>query len=280
MQALCKAGLRCLSWGVRNVTPSFSSRLPYLKMVPTMSSAATVALKSTGGLGSALLGSDAPDCPIKPGTVLGGRPRRGLCATPGNRSCWSCGAALGATPVFFCPDCEVVQSPDDRSTYFDIMDCDKSFSVDIRKLQRRYIHLQRSLHPDNFSQKSQREQEYSETQTALINKAYRTLQKPLSRGLYMLELGGVRLEEETGSVADQHHLLEVMELNERLAKTQNIEEANDIGLSVRGKLENLTEQVNTSFRKGDLQSAKVLLAQMKYFVNVEEKVKDKLSESL
>ncbi|XP_048851017.1 iron-sulfur cluster co-chaperone protein HscB isoform X2 [Brienomyrus brachyistius] len=250
MQALCKAGLRCISWGVRNETTSFSSRLPYLKTMPTVSSAAIVALKSTGGLGSTVLLSNAQDCPIRPGTVLAGRPRRGLCATQGNRSCWRCGAALSATPVFFCPDCEVVQSPDDRATYFDIMDCDKSFAVDIKKLQRRYIHLQRSLHPDNFSQKSQKEQEYSETQTALVNKAYRTLQKPLSRGLYMLELGGVRLEEETDSVVDHRHLLEVMELNERLAKTQNKEEANGIGLSVRGKLENLTEQVNASFRKG------------------------------
>lgn len=64
------------------------------------------------------------------------------------------------------------------------------------------------------------------------------IEKPMpsipSRAFFQLELGGVRLEEETGSVADQRHLLEIMELNERLAKTQNKEEANGIGLSVRG----------------------------------------------
>ncbi len=32
----------------------------------------------------------------------------------------------------------------------------------------------------------QKEQEYSEEQSALVNNAYRTLQKPLSRAVYMV----------------------------------------------------------------------------------------------
>ncbi|XP_061115875.1 iron-sulfur cluster co-chaperone protein HscB isoform X2 [Conger conger] len=178
--------------------------------------------------------------------------------------CWKCECSIQVVPVFFCPACKVIQAPDDHATYFDIMDCDKAFALDTQKLQRRYLYLQRSLHPDNFSQKTQKEQEYSETQSALVSKAYRTLLKPLSRGIYMLELGGVPVEEGTDIGADQQFLLDIMEINERLEETQSKEEVDNIGFSV----------------EGDVSSAKLLIGQMKYFVNIREKVKEKLSEML
>lgn len=43
-------------------------------------------------------------------------------------------------------------------------------------------------------------------------------------------------------------------------------------------MKELTEQIEVSMQKGELQDAKALLIQMKYFTNIEEKVKEKLSE--
>uniref|UniRef100_A0A8C2DCF9 Si:ch211-207k7.4 n=1 Tax=Cyprinus carpio TaxID=7962 RepID=A0A8C2DCF9_CYPCA len=117
---------------------------------------------------------------------------------------------------------------------------------------------------------SSKEQEYSEEQSALVNKAYRTLQKPLSRAVYMLELRGVLLEEGTDATADPAFLLEIMEINESLAETCSQDEVK--------KLKDLTERMNSSLNKGDLLTAKELLAQMKYFTNIEEKVKDRIAE--
>ncbi|KAK3514366.1 hypothetical protein QTP70_015890, partial [Hemibagrus guttatus] len=126
------------------------------------------------------------------------------------------------------------------------------FALDTQKLQGKYIELQRSLHPDKFSQKSQTEQRYSEEQSALINKAYRTLQKPLTRSVYMLQLRGVELDEGTDSAADPALLLKVMEVNEKLAETQSLDEVNAVGQEVQVTLKNLTEQMNTSLHKGIL----------------------------
>ncbi|XP_012709871.2 iron-sulfur cluster co-chaperone protein HscB isoform X1 [Fundulus heteroclitus] len=193
-------------------------------------------------------------------------------------NCWNCQQLLHRTPSFFCDSCKAVQPPEEGTSYFRIMDCDYTFTLDTQKLQTRYLQLQRTLHPDNFTQKSVKEQEYSESQSALVSKAYKTLLKPLSRGLYMLELEGMHLKEGTDSVAESHFLMELMEINEALDEAQTPEQVSKIGQDTKGKLADLTEQIDAALHQGELGTAKELLTQMKYYANIEEKVKEKLSD--
>nr|XP_057927199.1 iron-sulfur cluster co-chaperone protein HscB [Doryrhamphus excisus] len=203
---------------------------------------------------------------------------RSYCTGEIKLNCWRCKVPLDKSPAFFCSSCNVVQPPEEGVSFFKIMACDFTFALDIKALQKRYLLLQRSLHPDNFSQKSVEEQEYSEHQSALVNKAYKTLLKPLSRGLYMLELKGMRIDEGTDSGADAEFLMELMEINEALEEARTPEEADKISRDTKGKLLGLTEKIDAALRAGELQAAKALLAQMKYFSNIEEKVKEKLSD--
>ncbi|XP_023272883.1 iron-sulfur cluster co-chaperone protein HscB, mitochondrial [Seriola lalandi dorsalis] len=203
---------------------------------------------------------------------------RSYCTGQIKQNCWNCKQSLDKAQAFFCVSCNAVQPPEEGASYFKIMDCDCTFALDTKKLQKRYLQLQRSLHPDNFSQKSMKEQEYSESQSSLVNKAYKTLHKPLSRGLYMLELEGMSIEEGTDSGADAEFLMELMEINEALDEAQTPEETNKIAQDTKGKLADLTERTDAALRKGDFQTAKALLAQMKYHANIEEKVKEKLSQ--
>uniref|UniRef100_A0A1A7XEM6 HscB iron-sulfur cluster co-chaperone homolog n=1 Tax=Iconisemion striatum TaxID=60296 RepID=A0A1A7XEM6_9TELE len=160
---------------------------------------------------------------------------KSCCTSQIKLNCWNCKQLLDKTSTFFCKSCQAIQPPEEGTTYFKIMDCDYTFTLDTHKLQTRYLQLQRSLHPDNFSQKSMKEQGFSESQSALVNKAYKTLLKPLSRGLYMLELEGMRLEEGTDSQADSDFLLELMEVNEAVDEAQTPEEASKIGQDMKGK---------------------------------------------
>ncbi|KAL0979060.1 hypothetical protein UPYG_G00180020 [Umbra pygmaea] len=201
-----------------------------------------------------------------------------FCTTSVRFNCWNCGQSVEQTPAFFCLSCNIVQPPDEEASYFQIMDCDQTFALDTQKLQKTYLKLQRSLHPDNFSQKTVKEQEFSEYQSALVNKAYRILLQPLSRGLYMLELKGVHVEEGTDAGADLTFLMEVMEINEALDEARSKEEVDKMGASMKEKLKDLTERIGALLLKGELQAAKALLVQMKYFANIEEKVKGKRSE--
>ncbi|XP_054248497.1 iron-sulfur cluster co-chaperone protein HscB [Indicator indicator] len=205
------------------------------------------------------------------------RPR---CAGPGSvpaLRCWSCGSPLpGAEgPPRFCPGCQALQPPDQRPDLFRLMDCDRSFRVDAQQLQRRFRSLQLAVHPDRFGQRPPKERHFSEQHSSLINKAYQTLLNPLNRGLYLLELHGVELAQETDYDADSVFLTEIMEINEKLAESENEDSLQEIETLIKAKQEELTKEVTAAFERGDLQEAKKLLAKMKYFANLEDKLKQK-----
>ncbi|XP_067163224.1 iron-sulfur cluster co-chaperone protein HscB isoform X1 [Apteryx mantelli] len=205
------------------------------------------------------------------------RPR---CVGPGSAAaprCWSCGSPVpsaGGLPRF-CPACRSLQPPGPRPDLFRLMACDRSFRLDEQQLRRRFRSLQRALHPDRFGQRPPKEQYYSEQHSSLINKAYQTLLNPLSRGLYLLELNGIQLAQETDCDADSEFLMEIMEINEKLAEPNNEGNLEEIETLIKVKQEELTKDVTAAFERDDLQEAKKLLAKMKYFANLEDKLKNK-----
>ncbi|XP_030357986.1 iron-sulfur cluster co-chaperone protein HscB [Strigops habroptila] len=205
------------------------------------------------------------------------RPRCGGTGPAPAQRCWSCGSALpGAEgPPRFCPGCRALQPPGPRPDLFRLMACERSFRVDAQQLQRRFRSLQRAVHPDRFGQRPPEEQYYSEQHSSLINKAYQTLLNPLSRGIYLLELHGMEPAQETDCDADSMFLVEIMEINEKLAESKSDDILEEIDTLIKVKQEELTREVAAAFERDDLQEAKKLLAKMKYFANLEDKLKNK-----
>uniref|UniRef100_A0A8D0PWW5 Iron-sulfur cluster co-chaperone protein HscB n=1 Tax=Sus scrofa TaxID=9823 RepID=A0A8D0PWW5_PIG len=189
--------------------------------------------------------------------------------------CWNCGGLGGPLrgDQFFCPQCRALQPPDPARDYFSLMDCNHSFRVDTSKLQHRYQELQRIVHPDFFSQRSQTEKDFSEKHSTLVNDAYKTLLAPLSRGLYLLKLHGIEIPEGTDHEMDSQFLMEIMEINEKLAEAQSETAMNEIESVVRAKQKELTDNVSRAFERDDFEKAKELLTKMRYFSNIEEKIK-------
>jgi hypothetical protein len=65
--------------------------------------------------------------------------------------CWKCGAQKSVT--LFCDKCNVLQEPDTKSTYFDVMGVDKRFNIKATELTSKFRKLQSVLHPDKFGSK-------------------------------------------------------------------------------------------------------------------------------
>ncbi|XP_023416632.1 iron-sulfur cluster co-chaperone protein HscB isoform X3 [Cavia porcellus] len=72
---------------------------------------------------------------------------------------------------------------------------------------------------------------------------------------------------------DSQFLIGIMEINEKLEEAQNEAAIKEIESTVRAKQKEFTENVNRAFEQDDFEKAKEILTKMRYFSNVEEKIK-------
>ena len=110
-------------------------------------------------------------------------------------SCWSCGSMRAA---HFCEACGKVQPPAPVD-YFSFFGLPAKLTIDVPALEKEFYHLSRKLHPDLSARAGSQEQQWSLEQTSLLNDAFRTLKDPIERTKYLLELEGVKLEEQSSN---------------------------------------------------------------------------------
>jgi molecular chaperone HscB len=159
--------------------------------------------------------------------------------------CWNCGTGA---PGRFCPACKALQAP--ATDYFEFFELPRKLSLDVKDLEKRFYALNRQLHPDLFSRKSPREQEYSLESTAILNDAYRVLKEPIARALYVLKLGGFDTGEQTTKDVPPELLEEVFELNMaleelRMGDTDAIPQLE----AARGRFESMRDATDAELQK-------------------------------
>ena len=125
-----------------------------------------------------------------------------------NLPCWNCGATA---PSRFCSACKALQPPD--RDYYAFFDMPRRLALDGKDLEKRFYALSRQLHPDLFSRKSPREQEYALEASSVLNDAYRVLRDPVARALYVLKQEGLDIAEQGTKDVPPELLEEVFELN-------------------------------------------------------------------
>nr|XP_006819053.1 PREDICTED: iron-sulfur cluster co-chaperone protein HscB, mitochondrial-like [Saccoglossus kowalevskii] len=75
---------------------------------------------------------------------------------------------------------------------------------------------------------------------------------------------------------DMAFLAEIMEVNEEIADAKTKPELLKIDDKNKTKLDQLVHDLSKAFSKNDLDTARELLRKMKYYVNIEMKIKEKL----
>jgi molecular chaperone HscB len=91
------------------------------------------------------------------------------------------------------------QSETKIADYFSVFNLPRKLNVDTSALESDFYRLSRELHPDRFARAPKAEQEAALEKSSQLNDAYRTLKDPIARTQYLLELEGVKLEEQSAA---------------------------------------------------------------------------------
>jgi molecular chaperone HscB len=187
-------------------------------------------------------------------------------------SCWSCGT-IGAAQ--FCSSCGKVQPPVPVD-YFTFFALPRHLNLDTALLEKDFYALSRRLHPDVFSQATERERAWSLEQSSMLNDAYRTLKDPIKRTEYLVRLEGIELEEQSKQATEKARstgelkkqvvppdlLEEVFELNMHLEELRAqkklgeddpalLEEIGKAKLSLEEKHDALLNELKTEWNRWD-----------------------------
>ena len=112
---------------------------------------------------------------------------------------------------------------------FALFDLPVVFQVDSALLNERYLALQKSLHPDNFSAASAQEQRLAIQKSAEINDALRILKDPITRADSIIALNTGETENpEEKSNNDIDFLMQQMEWRETLENIENRKDTDEL----------------------------------------------------
>jgi len=136
---------------------------------------------------------------------------------------------------------------------FEILNLEKSYSLDPLILEKHYFAEQKKSHPDQFSRATPEEKAQALKQSILVNQAYQILKNPLQRAEYLLKSAGV-----DSLSHDPSFLGEVMTWTERL---QN---GKDLKPELLDKEEFLFNELENGLRDKDYEKARVAFYRLTY----------------
>ncbi|WP_339045211.1 Fe-S protein assembly co-chaperone HscB [Candidatus Mesenet endosymbiont of Agriotes lineatus] len=150
------------------------------------------------------------------------------------------------------------------SDYFTLFNIQPKFDIDLDLLEKKYIELSKTFHPDNCT--LDHAKSIAVKDTININKAYQTLKSPLKRTEYLLSL----LKAEKNCNVDSEILEESMQIRESILSGDDKQILTKI---IENKIKECIGNLKNSFANNDLNKATGQLHRLKYLNKSYEEVK-------
>jgi len=166
--------------------------------------------------------------------------------------------------------------------YFELFALPTSFEIDLSSLSERYQDLQRSSHPDRFTNATDRERRLSMQQASIINEAYQVLKDPLKRAQYLLGLKGIDVSGESNTLMDTSFLMQQMELREALDDIMDVAEPlqalENFTADIEAQIKNLIQMLQSHFSNNtdeSLSQAAGLSLQLQFLYRLRDEAEDR-----
>ena len=138
-----------------------------------------------------------------------------------------------------------------EQNYFDLFNLPVGCDMDSSSLRESFMQLQRQYHPDRYAAESDAKRRRAVQIAAYVNGAHQTLQNPLKRAEYCLELAGLSTDAETDSSMDAMFLMQQMELRESLEEVSSAADPSKA-------LDNVTSEIDELIQATSAQAAELI----------------------
>lgn len=112
----------------------------------------------------------------------------------------------------------------------------------------------------------------------MINKAYRILDSPIQRAIYILELNGFSYEKEAietdTDVCKKKILIDVLELNELLDETETSAQVESLEKKLEETMRPFQKELEQAISLKNFKEAIHVIAKMKYYKNIDDRLQD------
>lgn len=161
------------------------------------------------------------------------------------------------------------------SNYFNLLNLEETFVIDVDELYRNYIKLQQFSHPDKLLNKSHTEKMILLEINSNLNKAYQVLKDDKARAEYLLSLKNILVNQEENNIdADPIMLSEILELNEEVI------EADATSLAVINKrlildIQECWKNFKNHYSKEEYELAGHSMIKLQYLNKISDQLKSK-----
>ena len=171
-----------------------------------------------------------------------------------------------------------MQSPDLSQTYFELFGLEPAFELDIGDLRAEQQRLQATYHPDRFIGADDRDKRLSTQIASWVNQAYETLQDPVKRSRYLLEISGATIPDDSSTTSDTEFLIEQIELREEVESCRHsddpLQQCRRIGSKLAKRAGELEAEFVAHFESSDLDAALLSSRKMQFIQRIQHQLSE------